>query len=83
MENSELCPRYMARMVKNIVIKDSPAWMQERLIKAGVRPKNNIVDITNFVMLELANLCTPLTIGTWKVKNHCEMQNPEKNFDSR
>ncbi|MGI6584560.1 MAG: phenylalanine--tRNA ligase subunit beta [Gracilibacteraceae bacterium] len=52
-ENSELCPRYMARMIKNIVIKDSPAWMQERLIKAGVRPINNIVDITNFVMLEL------------------------------
>ncbi|HRU42639.1 MAG TPA: phenylalanine--tRNA ligase subunit beta, partial [Candidatus Diapherotrites archaeon] len=51
-KNSELCPRYMARMVKNIVIKDSPAWMQERLIKAGVRPINNIVDITNFVMLE-------------------------------
>ena len=54
-KNSELCPRYMARMVKNIVIKDSPAWMQERLIKAGVRPINNIVDITNFVMLELGH----------------------------
>ena len=52
-KNSELCPRYSARMVKNIVIKDSPAWMQERLTKAGVRPISNIVDITNFVMLEL------------------------------
>ena len=52
-KNSELCPRYSARMVKNIVIKDSPPWMQERLIKAGVRPISNIVDITNYVMLEL------------------------------
>lgn len=51
--NNELCPRYSAKVVKNVVIKDSPAWMQERLIKAGVRPINNIVDITNYVMLEL------------------------------
>lgn len=52
-ENSKLCPRYSSRMVKNAVIADSPAWIQERLIKAGVRPINNIVDITNYVMLEL------------------------------
>lgn len=52
-KNNELCPRYSARMVKNAVIKDSPPWMQERLIKSGVRPICNIVDITNYVMLEL------------------------------
>ncbi|MFZ5352421.1 MAG: phenylalanine--tRNA ligase subunit beta [Bacillota bacterium] len=51
--NSELCPRYAARVVKNVNIKDSPSWMQDRLLKAGVRPINNIVDITNYVMLEL------------------------------
>ena len=52
-ENTELCPRYTARVVKNVVIADSPAWMQERLLKAGIRPINNIVDITNYVMHEL------------------------------
>lgn len=48
-----LCKRYMARGVKNVKVMPSPAWMQERLLEAGVRPINNIVDITNFVMLEL------------------------------
>ncbi|MEX1308237.1 MAG: phenylalanine--tRNA ligase subunit beta [Eubacteriales bacterium] len=52
-ENPEYCPRYMARAVKNIKMGPSPAWMQKRLKSAGVRPISNIVDITNFVMLEM------------------------------
>lgn len=51
-KNSELCPRYSARVVKNVHIAPSPLWMRMRLRAAGVRPINNIVDITNYVMLE-------------------------------
>jgi len=51
-ENKELCPRYTARVVKNIKIAPSPEWMQRRLAAVGIRPINNVVDITNYVMEE-------------------------------
>ena len=51
-EDAALCPRYTARMVKNVKIAPSPAWMRERIRNAGMRPINNLVDITNYVMLE-------------------------------
>ncbi|RGU95757.1 phenylalanine--tRNA ligase subunit beta [Clostridium sp. AF15-17LB] len=51
-ENTELCPRYCARVVKNIKIGPSPEWMQRRLASVGIRPINNLVDITNYVMEE-------------------------------
>ncbi len=51
-ENTDLCPRYCARMVKNIKLAPSPEWMQRRLAASGIRPINNIVDITNYVMEE-------------------------------
>ncbi len=50
--DSDLCPRYMGRVVKNLRIAPSPDWMKQCLKAAGMRPINNIVDITNFVMLE-------------------------------
>ncbi|TAK27612.1 MAG: phenylalanine--tRNA ligase subunit beta [Chloroflexota bacterium] len=49
----DLCPRYTATLIRGVKIGPSPAWMQERLIASGMRPINNIVDITNYVMLEL------------------------------
>ena len=51
-KDHELCPRYCARVVKNIKIEPSPRWMQRRLASVGIRPINNLVDITNYVMEE-------------------------------
>ena len=51
-KNFELCPRYTAKMVEIIRIEPSPLWMQTRLMAAGVRPINNVVDVSNFVMIE-------------------------------
>lgn len=53
-KDTELCKRYVARVVKNIKIGPSPLWMQRRLAACGIRPINNIVDITNYVMEEYA-----------------------------
>jgi len=51
-EAPDLCPRYAARLVTDITVEPSPYWLQDRLMSVGLRPINNIVDITNFVMLE-------------------------------
>jgi len=63
-KNPELCPRYIARVVKNVKIAPSPRWMRKRLRSAGVRPINNIVDITNYVMLELGQPMHAFSIDT-------------------
>ena len=47
------CPRYVARVVRGVRMGSSPAWMQRRLRAAGMRPINNVVDVTNYVMLSL------------------------------
>jgi phenylalanyl-tRNA synthetase beta chain len=52
-EATDLCPRYIGALVEDVQVGPSPEWMQERLTAAGMRPINNVVDITNFVMLEL------------------------------
>ncbi|MEJ5358596.1 MAG: phenylalanine--tRNA ligase subunit beta [Desulfobacterales bacterium] len=51
-EAPEACPRYVARVVEGVTIGPSPFWLQDRLLSVGMRPINNIVDVTNFVMLE-------------------------------
>nr|BBH90453.1 phenylalanine--tRNA ligase beta subunit [Thermosporothrix sp. COM3] len=52
-ENDELCKRYIARVISDVKLGPSPSWMGRRLLAAGMRPINNVVDITNYVMLEL------------------------------
>ena len=52
-EDPDLCPRYAARVIRNITIRPSPLWLRQRLEAQGVRPINNIVDVTNHVMMEL------------------------------
>ena len=48
----ELCPRYTARLVTGLTVKPSPLWMQRRLVNCGIRAINNLVDITNYILLE-------------------------------
>jgi len=52
-EDSKLCPRYIGAIMENIEVKDSPQWLKSRLEACGIRPINNVVDATNYVMLEL------------------------------
>ena len=52
LEAPDHCPRYVARLLEDIKIKPSPFWLQERLLSVGLRPINNIVDVTNFVLME-------------------------------
>lgn len=52
-EDEDLCSRYAARLLTNVKIDKSPLWMQQRLRKSGIRPINNVVDVTNYVMIEL------------------------------
>jgi phenylalanyl-tRNA synthetase beta chain len=52
-EATQLCPHYTARVIRNVQVKPSPAWMQKRLEAVGLRPINNIVDVTNYVMFEM------------------------------
>lgn len=52
-QDAQGCPRYTARMIRNVTIKESPAWLKKKLTSIGLRPINNIVDVTNFILHEL------------------------------
>lgn len=52
LESADLCPRYVGRVLTNVTLSPSPAWLAQRLIAAGQRPINNVVDITNYVLME-------------------------------
>lgn len=80
-ENNELCPRYTARLIKNVKIAQSPWWLRKRLLSVGLRPINNVVDITNFVMMEYGQ---PLHAFDYdKLSgNQIIVRNPRKNETS-
>ncbi len=70
-EEPEACPRYSARVVKNVKIEPSPLWLRNRLYAVGVRPINNIVDITNYVMLEYGQPMHAFDYRTIRGKEIC------------
>jgi phenylalanyl-tRNA synthetase beta chain len=75
-ESPELCGRYTARVIRNLKIQPSPAWLRERLEAAGVGSINNVVDATNYVMIELGN---PMHAFDYdKVRNHQIVVRPAK-----
>ena len=76
-KNTDLCPRYSCRVVKNVKIEESPSWIKERLKSAGVRPINNIVDITNFVMLEYGQPMHAFDL-TYLINSEIVVRNAEK-----
>ncbi|MBS1903559.1 MAG: phenylalanine--tRNA ligase subunit beta [Bacteroidetes bacterium] len=65
-ESPELCPRYIARIVRNVSVKESPEWLRRKLEAVGLRPRNNIVDITNFVLMECGHPLHAFDLSTVK-----------------
>lgn len=61
-----LCPRYSARVIRDVTVEPSPEWMQKRLRASGIQPVNNVVDITNYVLLETGQPLHPFDLDTLK-----------------
>ncbi len=74
-QNKELCPRYMSVALSGIKVKESPAWLKEKLVATGLKPINNIVDITNFVMIELGQ---PMHAFDKKMVDNIVIRNAEE-----
>lgn len=69
-EDARSCPRYCAGIIRNLRVGPSPQWLQERLLAGGMRPVNNVVDVTNYVMLELGQ---PLHAFDWDRVQGCQI----------
>jgi phenylalanyl-tRNA synthetase beta chain len=61
-ENAKACKRYSALYIQNVKVAASPLWLQNRLKAIGVKPINNVVDVTNFVLHEMGNHCMLLML---------------------
>ena len=79
-EDKKLCPRYMARMAINVKVGLSPKWIQERLKVCGLKPINNVVDIVNYVMLEIGQPMHAFDFDKIAGEEHSEVEPPKSNF---
>ena len=59
-EDSQDAPAYQIRVIKDVTIAESPQWLQNRLMNEGIRPINNVVDVTNYIYYYLVNHCMHL-----------------------
>ncbi|HSP88500.1 MAG TPA: phenylalanine--tRNA ligase subunit beta, partial [Ignavibacteriaceae bacterium] len=76
--DKENCPRYTSRVIRNVTVKDSPEWLKNKLTKIGLRPINNIVDVTNFVMNELGQPLHAFDLGNLSGKKIIVKSTKEK-----
>ena len=76
-ENESCCPSYMGRVIKGVTVADSPSWLQARLMKVGVNPINNVVDISNYILYECGQPLHAFDLD--KIGNRVIVRNAKKN----